>query len=140
MNWLLLFRNLSGLILLRDNMKTTSSINRKYGSIKKRKRYIRMNVYNFFKNGKIETTIGKAKMLLPVLEKKITQIIKSEKDLQNNRKLTSYFFDRKDLISSSKKFYISQSRRSGFLRLRRTRIRMGDGSIMAEISNVQNKK
>jgi large subunit ribosomal protein L17 len=83
----------------------------------------------------IETTLPKAKAVVPYVEKLITKAKKG--DLHNRRQVLSGL----QTVSSAHKLVDGiapklQSRRSGHLRIEKTRLRRGDNTQLARISFV----
>jgi large subunit ribosomal protein L17 len=89
--------------------------------------------------GKIETTIEKAKEVVPFIEKLITKAKKG--DLHNRRQIISAL----DSIEAAHKLVDGIApqlggRVSGHVRITRTKLRVGDGSQMATVSFVDDIK
>lgn len=87
----------------------------------------------------IETTLPKAKDLVPYVEKLITKAKKG--DLHNRRLIV----DKLDTISSAHKLVDQiapklSGRNSGHLRIERTRLRRGDNAQLARVSFVDDLK
>jgi len=86
-------------------------------------------------NGKIETTLPKAKEVVPYLEKLITKAKKN--DLHNRRQIISSL----QTVSSAHKLVDDiapklTNRSSGHLRVERTRLRRGDNAQLAKVEFV----
>lgn len=90
-------------------------------------------------NGKIETTLPKAKDLVRHIEKLIT---KAKKGGLNNRRLIISALDNQTVANKLMDEIAPQltARTSGHVRVERTRIRVGDGAEMATISFVDDIK
>ncbi|WP_281951945.1 50S ribosomal protein L17 [Nitrosophilus kaiyonis] len=86
-------------------------------------------------NGKIETTVAKAKTLRSYIEKLITKAKKG--DFNAHREVFAYLQDKeatKKLINEIAPKY--ESRNGGYTRIIKTRIRRGDAAPMAFIELV----
>ncbi|WP_187647488.1 50S ribosomal protein L17 [Nitrosophilus labii] len=86
-------------------------------------------------NGKIETTVAKAKTLRSYIEKLITKAKKG--DFNAHREVFAYLQDKeatKKLVNEIAPNY--QNREGGYTRIVRTRIRRGDAAPMAFIELV----
>lgn len=86
-------------------------------------------------NGKIETTVAKAKTLRSYIEKLITKAKKG--DFNAHREVFAYLQDKeatKKLLNEIAPNY--QNRNGGYTRIVRTRIRRGDAAPMAFIELV----
>jgi len=86
-------------------------------------------------NGKIETTVAKAKTLRSYIEKLITKAKKG--DFNANREVFAYLQDKeatKKLLNEIAPNY--ETRNGGYTRIVRTRIRRGDATPMAFIELV----
>lgn len=84
-------------------------------------------------NGSIETTVPKAKALVPYIEKLITKAKKG--DLHNRRQIISSL----QTVASAHKLVDEiapklKGRTSGHLRIERTRMRRGDNAELARVS------
>lgn len=92
---------------------------------------------SFFKSGKIETTIDKAKYIRPLVEKVITKA--RVNDLSTRRSLIEKLQDKeiveKLLDKVGPKF---ADRNGGYTRIQRTKVRVGDVTQMAILSYVDN--
>lgn len=87
----------------------------------------------------IETTLPKAKDLVPYVEKLITKAKKG--DLHNRRQIIQHL----DTVSSAHKLVDEiapklTSRNSGHLRIEKTRLRRGDNAQLAKVSFVDDLK
>lgn len=115
---------------------STSKFNRDKAS---RKALFKSLSLGFFKNEKIETTLAKAKAARPIFEKMITT--SKESTLANRRRLIQILGDKnlveKLLSDIGPRF---KSRNGGYTRIQRSGIRQGDGTQMAVISMVEEKK
>ncbi len=86
-------------------------------------------------NGKIETTVAKAKTLRSYIEKLITKAKKG--DFNAHREVFAYLQDKeatKKLVNEIAPNY--QNREGGYTRIVRTRLRRGDAAPMAFIELV----
>jgi len=100
-----------------------------------RKAMMRNMVTSLFKHEKIETTIVKAKELVPVAEKMIT--LAKRGDLHARRQAESFIRSHiicKKLFDEAKVRY--QDRMSGYIRVIFTRVRRGDAAPMAMVELV----
>jgi len=87
----------------------------------------------------IETTLSKAKAVVPFVEKMITKAKKG--DLHNRRQIISQL----QTLASAHKLVDEiapklQGRVSGYLRIEKTRLRRGDNTQMAKVSFVDDLK
>jgi large subunit ribosomal protein L17 len=94
---------------------------------------------SLIKHESIETTLPKAKEVVPYVEKLITKAKKA--DLHNRRQIISSL----DTIESAHKLVDDiapklTARDSGHLRVERTRLRRGDNSQLAKVSFVDDLK
>ncbi len=97
-----------------------------------RKAMLRGMVTYLFENGKIETTVTRAKEIRPIAEKMIT--LAKDPTLANKRALLSYI-TKEDavykLINETAPKY--EDRKGGYIRIVRTGLRRGDAAEMAVI-------
>lgn len=113
---------------------------RKFGRERDQRRaLLRGLAVSLITHGKIETTVEKAKDLVPFVEKLITKAKKG--DLHNRRQIQSTL----DSIEAMYKLVDEVapqlgSRVSGHLRITRTRLRVGDNAQMATVSFVDELK
>lgn len=115
-------------------------VGRKFGRERdQRKALIKGLATELVNHGRIETTLPKAKELVPYIEKLITKAKKG--DLANRRQVIS------GLSTQAAAFKLVDeiapqltARDSGHVRVERTRIRVGDGAQMAVIEFVDELK
>lgn len=100
-----------------------------------RKALMKSLAIGLFTHGAIETTLPKAKELRPLAEVLITKAKKG--DLHSRRQVLSYLGNL-DTVQRLVDTVAPQlaGRTSGYLRIIRTRLRVGDGTQMARISFV----
>lgn len=97
-----------------------------------RKALFRNMVTSFLENERIETTLAKAKEVRPIVERMIT--LGKRGDLHARRRVAAYLYNRTvvtHLFSEIAPRFSDQN--GGYLRLTKTRIRLGDASQMAII-------
>jgi len=111
-------------------------VGRKFGrETDQRKAFIKGLVASLFDKGSIETTLVRAKELRPIAETLITKAIVG--DLHNRRQIIAAVSTLKvahklvDEIAPKLK-----DRKGGYLRIKPTRVRIGDNTQMARISFV----
>jgi large subunit ribosomal protein L17 len=113
---------------------------RKFGRERdQRKALIKGLAVSLVTYGRIETTIEKAKEVVPFIEKLITKAKKG--DLHNRRQILSAL----DSIEATHKLVDAiapqlTARVSGHVRITRTKLRMGDSAQMATVSFVDELK
>jgi len=108
---------------------------RKFGRERDQRRaLIRGLSVSLIEHGSIETTLPKAKDLRPVVEKLVSKARKG--DLHNRRQIVSSL----DSVTAAHKLVDqiapAMKRTSGYLRIQRTKLRVGDNTQMARISFV----
>lgn len=108
---------------------------RKFGRERDQRRaLIRGLSVSLIEHGSIETTLPKAKDLRPVVEKLVSKARKG--DLHNRRQIVSAL----DSVTAAHKLVDqiapAMQRTSGYLRIERTTLRVGDNTQMARISFV----
>lgn len=92
---------------------------------------------SLIKYGSIETTLPKAKEILPVVERLITKAKKG--DLHNRRQIMASLQTKESANKLVDEMAPKmKSRNSGHLRIERTRTRRGDNTQMARVSFVDN--
>lgn len=89
-------------------------------------------------HGRIETTLPKAKELRRYIEKIITKAKKG--DLHNRRQVIAALNTRDMAYKLVDEIAPQIKRNSGFVRIKRTRLRVGDGAQMATIEFVDEIK
>lgn len=115
-------------------------VGRKFGREVDQRRALRRGLLiSLIENGKIETTLPKAKDLVRHIEKLIT---KAKKGGLNNRRLILSALDNQLATNKLIDEIAPQlsARTSGHVRVERTRLRVGDGAEMATISFVDEIK
>lgn len=115
-------------------------VGRKFGREVGQRRALRRGLLiSLIENGKIETTLPKAKELVRYIEKLITKAKKG--DLNNRRRIISVLDNE---VAANKLVDVIApqltARNSGHVRVERTRLRVGDGAEMATISFVDEIK
>ncbi len=111
-------------------------VGRKFGrETDQRKALVKGLVTSLFDKGSIETTINKAKELRPIAEALITKAIAG--DLHNRRQVIAAV----SKLSTAHKLVDDiapklKGRKGGYLRIKLTRVRIGDGTQMARVSFV----
>ena len=112
--------------------KTTPSLSRKVGP---RKALLRGLATSLVLNGKMKTTLAKAKAIQPIIEKHITT--GKKKNLANRRQLLKYFYEEKAvniLLDELGPKY--KERPGGYTRIAKLGKRKGDDAEMALIELV----
>jgi large subunit ribosomal protein L17 len=100
-----------------------------------RRAMLRNMATSFFKEGKLSTTLPKAKELRSVVEKVIT--LGKRGDLHARRQAASYLFDDvavKRVFDELAQQY--KNRQGGYTRILKTGIRFGDGAKLARLELV----
>lgn len=111
-------------------------VGRKFGRERdQRKALLKGLVTSLFEKGSIETTLAKAKELRPVAEDLITKAIVG--DLHNRRMVIAAL----STLSTAHKLVDEiapklKDRKGGYLRIKHTRVRVGDNTQMARVSFV----
>lgn len=113
---------------------------RKFGRERdQRKALLKGLAISLIQNGKIETTLPKAKELVRYIEKLITKAKKG--DLHNRRQVIAALSSQVAAVKLVDEIAPQlTARASGHVRVKRTRLRVGDGAEMATIAFVDELK
>ena len=100
-----------------------------------RKAMLRQQVTDFLDNGKMETTVTRAKEIAPLAEKMITL---GKKDTLATRRQALAFITREDVVTKVFKELAPkyEERNGGYTRITRTGVRRGDAAETAMIELV----
>ncbi len=91
---------------------------------------------SLFTNGKMETTLAKAKDIRPVVEKLVTRAKAGKSNLSAIRDLYAFLYT-KDAVENAFKFAeANKARQGGYLRILKNGKRLGDNAPVAIISFV----
>ncbi|HMB26082.1 MAG TPA: 50S ribosomal protein L17 [Patescibacteria group bacterium] len=100
-----------------------------------RKALLRNLATNLVLNGKIKTSLGKAKALRPVVEKYIT--LSKKDDLFSRRRLARFFYEKEAVDKLVKEIGPKyKERKGGYTRIIKLNNRQGDNAPMAIIELV----
>ncbi len=92
---------------------------------------------SLFANGKIQTTVAKAKDIRPVVEKIVTKAKAGKGDLNAVRALYDFLYTKEAVENAFKFAEINKSRPGGYLRILKNGRRHGDHAPIAIISFVE---